>query len=78
MSIDRRGFLGALALAPAALAGCAAGSASAGGERSATPPSPPTPPSGEPAGDVLAAVREFPLGASVEPALVFRAGAARP
>lgn len=75
MAIDRRAFLGALALAPAALAGCATGAAGAGGERS-EPPS--TQPSGEPASGALAAVREFPLGEGVEPAHVFRAAAARP
>ena len=75
MAIDRRAFLGALALAPAALAGCATGAGSAGGERSGSPS---TPPSGEPASGALAAVREFPLGAAVEPAHVFRASAGRP
>jgi hypothetical protein len=80
MPIDRRAFLGALALAPAALAGCATGAAragSTGGEPSALPAVQPTPAPGS-AGGALAAVREFPLDAGVEPALVFRAAAARP
>jgi hypothetical protein len=82
MAIDRRGFLGALALAPAALAGCAGGSSSAGARPAAS--------GGARAGDVpagavdgtraaaVAAVRSFPLAADVEPAFVFRATAARP
>lgn len=74
MAIDRRAFLGALALAPAALAGCATGAAGAGGERSEPPSTQPS----EPSGGALAAVREFPLGAGVEPAHVFRAAAAKP
>jgi hypothetical protein len=79
MAIDRRAFLGALALAPAALAGCAtgAGRAAAGGEPTVLPaPAPPGEPAGR--GGALAEVRQFPLDAGVEPALVFRAAAARP
>jgi hypothetical protein len=79
MAIDRRGFLGALALAPAAIAGCVGGSAAG---RSAAP-------GGAGTGDALApaaarsaaataVVRSFPLAADVEPAFVFRATAARP
>lgn len=75
MAIPRRGFLGALALAPAALAGCrATSSASAGGDRAgASAPAGPKPPGGP-----LAVVRDFPLDERVEPAFVFRAVAARP
>jgi hypothetical protein len=78
MLIDRRGFLGALALAPAALAGCAGGSAVAG----AGTPSRSAAGAPDALADTrvaaLAAVRGFALAADVEPAFVFRAAAARP
>jgi hypothetical protein len=78
MVLPRRGFLGALALAPAALAGCAAGSGSARGAPAAAAGGGGR---GERDGRVeaaLAAVRSHPLSAEAEPALVFRAAAARP
>jgi len=75
----RRGILRALALAPAALAGCAgpaAERASASGDPAAAKPSPaPAPPQ---AGGPVAAVRAFQLAADAEPAFSFRAATARP
>ena len=77
----RRGILRALALAPAALAGCAgpaAERASAAGDPAAPKqkPSPAlTPP---PGGGAVAAVRAFRLAADAEPAFSFRAATARP
>ncbi len=74
--LARRSFLGALALAPAALA-CA----TPGAARPAAG-SGPVPPMAEPAGSgedrALAAVRAVPLTGDSEPAIVFRAAAARP
>lgn len=69
---DRRRFLGALALAPAALAGCGgARGASTGAARAARDaPAAPT-------GAAAEAVRAFPLEEG-EPAVIFRAAAARP
>jgi hypothetical protein len=77
MVIARRGFLGALALAPAALAGCASSGAAAPRGRVAAPPGAPAArkEGGDPA---VAAVRAFPLRPDAEPVLVFRAAAARP
>jgi hypothetical protein len=77
MTIDRREFLGALALAlaPTTLAACAGGSAASGGGRASSPRRDTAEVAG---GAALAAVRSFPLGAEVEPAFVFRAAAARP
>lgn len=74
MTIDRRAFLGTIALAPAALAACAgaSGRRGAGASAATAPAPPPAPETG------LAAVRSFPLPAGAEPALVFRAVAARP
>ncbi len=77
--IPRRGMLKALALAPAAVAGCAApraertapgadARAGAGAGASGAAPS----------GAALAEVRAFRVPADVEPAFVFRAAAARP
>ena len=77
MAIERRAFLGALALAPAALAGCATAAKRAEAQ-DGEPPLSPSAPSAEAAGGALAAVRDYPLGAGVEPAHVFRAAAARP
>jgi hypothetical protein len=79
MLIDRRGFLGALALAPAALAGCAGGSAAAGAgapPHAAAAGAPDAPADTRVA--ALAAVRGFALAPGAEPAFVFRAAAARP
>lgn len=76
MPIDRRSFLGTLALAPAVVAGCAGAAASGGGSAPEGPGA-----EGAPAGAAaaaLAAVRGFPLPPGVEPAFVFRAAAARP
>lgn len=80
--LARRRFLGALALAPAALAGCAsaaasgppapAGSSAAGAAAAGPPPRGPAPDA------AIGAVREQPLSPDAEPAFVFRAGAARP
>ncbi len=82
-AVPRRGILRALALAPAALAGCAAGlaerappdggggsdPAAASGGAAALPP---------PADPALAAVRGFRLAPDAEPAFVFRAATSRP
>lgn len=74
--MPRRGILRALALLPAALAGCAAAKAERapgpGLEPSAAPPARALPPG------AVAAVRGFQLSGEGEPALVFRAAAARP
>ena len=75
----RRGILRALALAPAALAGCAgpaAERASASGDPAAAKPSPPLAP--PPSGGAVAAVRAFRLAADAEPAFSFRAAMVRP
>ena len=75
----RRGILRALALAPAALAGCAGPAterASASGDPAAAKSSPaPAPP---PGGGPVAAVRAFQLAADAEPAFSFRAATVRP
>lgn len=76
MVLPRRGFLGALALAPAALAGCASSAAAAPRGRLAAPPRSPAA-QGE-SNPAVAAVRAFPLRPDAEPVLVFRAAAARP
>jgi hypothetical protein len=75
----RRGILRALALAPAALAGCAgpaAERASAAGDPAAPKPSPAGAP--PPGGGAVAVVRAFRLAADAEPAFSFRAAMARP
>jgi hypothetical protein len=75
MVIDRRGFLGTLALAPAALAACSTGAAAGKpGRRAASEvhqerPAPPSTP--------LAALRAFALPADAEPAFTFRAAPVR-
>jgi hypothetical protein len=78
--LARRRFLGALALAPAALAGCAAagpaGSTAAAGAPG-TVPSAGAPPRAAAPDALIDAVREHPLAADDAPAFVFRAGAAR-
>jgi hypothetical protein len=75
--VPRRRILRALALAPAALAGCAAGRAAGvatpDGGAAAGAPTPPVRPA---AARAVAAVRAFRLTADAEPAFVFRA--ARP
>jgi hypothetical protein len=75
MAIERREFLAALAVAPAALAACA-------GPSAAREPASPGPgraaQSGGPGAGALAALRAFPLAAEVAPAFVFRAEVARP
>jgi hypothetical protein len=79
MTMPRRGFLGALAVAPAAVAACSTGAA-------AKKPAPTLParsgaeaeggvPRAESRG--VAKVRAFSLAADVEPAFTFRASAAR-
>ncbi len=78
MAMDRRGFLGTLALVPSALAACAGGSAASGG-RTSTPGGPAREGADAAEGSAaFAAVRSFPLPAEAEPAFVFRAAAARP
>jgi hypothetical protein len=79
--LPRRGVLRALALAPAALAGCAAGRA----ELAAPAPSaaedgaaPPPQPARAATAGAVAAIRAFRLPADAEPASIFRAAAARP
>jgi nitrous oxide reductase len=77
MPIDRRGFLGALALAPAAVAACATGGAAATPERPPARDAPqPAPARRAPGG--LDAVRDLPLPPSAEPSFTFRAVAFRP
>jgi hypothetical protein len=76
MTIARRLFLGALALAPAALAGCAGGKGARGRGEAAGAGLPPA--AAGPPDPVLAPVRNFPLSADAAPAFVFRAAAARP
>jgi hypothetical protein len=76
MAIERREFLAALAVAPAALAACAGPSAASRAPASPGPGR--AAQSGAPGGGALAAVRSFPLAAEAEPAFVFRAGVARP
>jgi hypothetical protein len=77
-AVPRRAVLKALALAPAAVAGCAA----AGAERPAADvdgtPLPPSRPGGDRERRSLAAVRAFKVPAEADPAFVFRAAAARP
>ena len=76
--LARRRFLGALAVAPAALAGCSTASA-AGAPPTTAPPRDGGSGARAPAPDAaIRAVREQPLGADAEPAFVFRAGAVRP
>jgi beta-lactamase class A len=81
--LARRRFLGALAAAPAALAGCsvagAAGARSAGAPGEAGPERGPAAQARAPAPDAATrAVRDQPLPPDAEPAFVFRAGAVRP
>lgn len=90
--LPRRRVLRALALAPAALAGCAAAR-----PELAAPPAPVTPPGPQvepgasaaapssaaapaaaPPPPALAAIRAYRLPADAEPAFVFRAAAVRP
>ncbi len=76
--LARRRFLGALAVAPAALAGCA--TAAAAGAATGGPPAAPrggaTP---APAPDAATrTVRDQQLPPDAEPAFVFRAGSVRP
>jgi hypothetical protein len=79
--LPRRGILRALALAPAALAGCAAatlergGEPAAGGSGAQAPAAPRAP---APAPAAVAALRGFRLPPEAEPAAVFRATGARP
>jgi hypothetical protein len=75
----RRSVLRALALAPAALAGCAGAAAGAGAARpsaSAVPPRPKAAPAVSAA--AIAALRRLELPADAEPASIFRAAASRP
>jgi hypothetical protein len=79
--LPRRDVLRALALAPAALAGCAATRAAIvapAGEAAAAPPQPQPAHAPSPRPGAVAAVRGYHLAADAEPAFVFRAAAARP
>jgi len=78
MIIDRRRFLGALALAPAAVAGCAASRAERPAADADGMPLPPTRSDADATRRSLAAIRAFPVPADADPAFVFRAAAARP
>jgi hypothetical protein len=81
MPLDRRGFLGALALAPAAVAACstpAAARKAAARDAAAPAAVPPPPASPPPAPPGLEAVREHPLPRAAEPAFTFSAAAVRP
>jgi hypothetical protein len=79
MTIARRGFLGALALAPAALAGCSTGSAA----RKPAPPARAADGGGRDEGRAptesrgVVLVRALTLPPDAEPAFTFRASAAR-
>jgi hypothetical protein len=79
-AFPRRGVLRALALAPLAVAGCAAARA----ERAEGAESQPDPPSGGAArkggapGQAVTAIRAHAVPAEAEPAFVFRAAASRP
>jgi hypothetical protein len=78
-AVPRRGVLKALALAPAAVAGCAAARA----ERPARAEegrslSVPSRSAAAVPGAAVAAIRAFPVPADAEPAFVFRAAGARP
>ncbi len=74
-AIPRRGLLRALALAPAALAGCAAARVERPGPAAAAPALAGTPAAGDAA---VAAVRAVRLPADAEPAFTFRAVLTRP
>jgi hypothetical protein len=71
MAMDRRGFLGTLAIAPAALSACASGRAAAKAQAPRGEPAPSAPPPQIP--EPLAAVRAFALPPSAGPAYTFRA-----
>jgi len=80
MAMDRRGFLGALALVPAAVAACSTGGAAgrprlrpAGGAAAGQAPG-----AGPAVTGGLAAVRGFALPGTAEPAFTFRAAVSRP
>jgi hypothetical protein len=78
-AVPRRGVLKALALAPAAVAGCAAARAErpARAEEGRSLSVPSRSAAAEP-GAAVAAIRAFPVPADAEPAFVFRAAGARP
>ena len=79
MTMPRRGFLGALAVAPAAVAACSTGAAAR--KPAAGPPPAPVAevdggrPRAEPRG--LAKMRAFALTGGAEPAFTFRASVGR-
>ncbi len=75
---SRRGVLKALALAPAAIAGCAAARAERAAPSEEDGSLPVDAPGAAAApGAAVAAIRAFPVPADAEPAFVFRAAGAR-
>jgi hypothetical protein len=76
--LPRRRVLRALALAPAALAGCAAGRAAAVAAPASGEAVAPARPARGAAVPAVAAVRAFRLPADAEPASVFHAAGVRP
>ncbi|HEX9308418.1 MAG TPA: hypothetical protein VF912_04115 [Anaeromyxobacter sp.] len=77
-AIPRRGLLRALALAPAALAGCAAARGQRPGPAAGSAPSAVDAGGPAAADPAIAAVRAVRLSADAEPAFTFRAALARP
>jgi hypothetical protein len=77
---SRRAFLRALAIAPAAAAGCATSRAAGPGAEASAPKGAPSA-AGSPAApspdEALAPIRSFPLAMEDEPAFVFRAAVPR-
>jgi hypothetical protein len=76
---SRRGVLRLLALAPAALAGCATAGTKPSQGREAAAGAPPPRPAAAPAvsAAAVASIRSFPVPADTEPAQVFRAAGSR-
>lgn len=79
MTMNRRGFLGALAVAPAAVAACSTGAAARKPAPSASVPAGGDGDGGRPRIESrsVAKMRTFALAADVEPAFTFRASVAR-
>ena len=75
--VSRRGLLRALAVVPAALAGCTASRAERPAAAGAAPVLPAAPPAALSPG-APSAIRALALPADAEPAFVFRAAASRP
>jgi hypothetical protein len=76
-AVPRRRVLKALALVPAAAAGCA-GAHAEGAARTDGAAAQRRGDARSPAGPAVAAIRAHPVPAEAEPAFVFRAAAARP